>query len=459
MRKTFWVAWREFTSTVATKTFIFVICMPILIGAVAGVLIPLLMNAASPKVNGRIAVIDRSGVVLPRLEKSFSPEAMKARRDRNKKDVADEVEKRAPGMGKQLQNAPDFSGGMKLTLEVLPKDADLEAEKAVILRTDGKEKEGSGENSRLGLAFIPEGAVKRSGSALFEDYQLFIAPKLDIEVQADVKAQIARAIIDSRIHESGLDVETIRALTQDIRVKAVSVTKEGEKKTSEVAQVLLPGVFLMLMWMSVFTAGQNLLTSTIEEKSNRVMEVLLSAVSPMQLMVGKIVGQMAVASLILLVYGSLGIGSLIFFSLRHLVDPMMLVYLVIYFVIAFSLVACMMAAVGSAVSDVREAQSLLTPVMLILTLPMMLWFPLMRNPNSMFAQVVSFIPPVSPFVMTLRLAGSEKVPTWQIPATMLLGILSMLIFAWAAAKIFRIGVLMYGKPPNFMTLLRWIRMA
>lgn len=373
--------------------------------------------------------------------------------------MAEEVEQKAPGMGKELESAPDPSSDMHLTLEVLPANSDVDAAKAEILKAEGKEKEGGDGNTRLGLAIIPENSVKRTGKEAFEEYQFYTAPKLDIEIQADVKSQIGRAIVDARIQQSGLDVDTVRALTQDTRVKSVSVTREGEKKTNEIVQFMLPGAFLMLMWISVFTAGQYLLTSTIEEKSNRVMEVLLSAVSPMQLMVGKIVGQMAVAAVILSVYGSLGILSLVFFSLKHLIDPMMLVYLAIYFAIGFSLISCMMAAVGSAVSDIREAQSLLTPVMLVLMLPMILWMPILRNPNSMFAQVLSFVPPVSPFVMILRLAGSEKVPTWQIPASIAMGLLSVIVFAWAAAKIFRIGVLMYGKPPNFATLIRWIRMA
>jgi len=118
-----------------------------------------------------------------------------------------------------------------------------------------------------------------------------------------------------------------------------------------------------------------------------------------------------------------------------------------------------MAAIGSAVNDIREAQSLMTPVMLVLMIPMMLWLPISRAPNSTFAQVLSFIPPVSPFVMVVRIAGSEPVPLWQIPLSIFVGLASVFGALWASAKIFRIGVLMYGEPPNFKTLIRWVRMA
>jgi ABC-2 type transport system permease protein len=97
--------------------------------------------------------------------------------------------------------------------------------------------------------------------------------------------------------------------------------------------------------------------------------------------------------------------------------------------------------------------------MMILVIPMMLWMPIMRNPNSGFAQACSFVPLINPFVMVLRISGSEPIPQWQIPASILVGILTVLILAWMSAKIFRIGVLMYGKPPDFRTLLKWVRMA
>lgn len=462
MRRTFTVAVREFLSTVMTKAFLLVFLMPIIIGGIAGLAIPLLMNAASPKVSGHVAIIDQSGSVAAKLEKAFTPEAMAERRGKVKKEAAAAVEKAAPGMGmgSQVEKAP-LPKAPELTLKNLAADTSIEAAKAEILKAVGKEKDAGGTNPRLALAVIPKEAVKGvEGKAnTFTDYELFVAPKLDPEVQSDIRGQVSQAIVDARIEASGLDVDRVRALTRQNRVEATAITAEGEKKANPALQFLLPGAFLFLMWISVFTAGQYLLSSTIEEKSNRVMEVLLSAVSPMELMVGKIIGQMAVASLVLVVYAGAGLATLVVLSLKHLIDPMQIVYLGVYFIIGFALVACMMAAVGSAVSDVREAQSLLTPVMLVLMVPMMLWMPILRNPNSMFAQIVSFLPPISPFVMVLRLSGSEKVPTWQIPATIIVGLISVVVFAWAAAKIFRIGVLMYGKPPNFTTLIKWIRMA
>jgi len=123
---------------------------------------------------------------------------------------------------------------------------------------------------------------------------------------------------------------------------------------------------MILLLISVLTSGQYLLTTTVEEKSNRVVEVLLSAVSSMELMVGKIIGQLAVGLLVLALYAGLGIVTLVSFAMLGLLDPSLIVYLVIFYLLAYFTVAAFMAAIGSAVNEMREAQTMMTPVMLII---------------------------------------------------------------------------------------------
>ncbi|HYD00506.1 MAG TPA: ABC transporter permease, partial [Phycisphaerales bacterium] len=443
---------------------------PIMIALVV-TLMPILMNKAAPRVKGHVALVDRSGVVAARLEKAFTEESLRTRRDKRRSDtaaaagVSEDLQKRAAEAQIAQEPAPD------LTLRTLPADTDVEAAKAAIRLAPGGGKAdapdvgtppapaGSEQDPRLALIVIPPTAVAPEPGKPYAGFDLFVAPKLDIEVRGDIESQVREAIVDARIAAASMDVEKVRAITRRPEAATRAITSTGEKKGSEAAQLLIPGAFMLLLWISVFTCGQYLLSSTIEEKSNRVMEVLLSAVSPVQLMAGKILGQMCVGVVMLVIYGGAGVLGLIAAAMADFVDLSNLIYLGIYFVIAFALIACLMAAVGSAVNDVREAQSLLGPIMIVLFIPMMLWMPILRNPNSMFAQVTSFIPPISPFVMVLRIAGSEQIPTWQIPASIAAGLLSVAVFLWAAAKIFRIGVLMYGKPPNIATLIKWVRMA
>ncbi|MEK6701484.1 MAG: ABC transporter permease [Planctomycetota bacterium] len=458
MYKMLCVAWREFAAAVFTRGFLIGVLLPPLMGGLSIGLMPLLMNAAAPKVRGHVAVIDRSGVIQDRFAGGFTPEKL---REWQAADINNGIRKTRLITEDQKKMIAEQAAKMPLPeIEVRKLDtkADAEAEKKAMLGVSGRG-DSATLDTRLALVVIHDDASKPAAADGTPPYELFHAPKLDIEWIGKIKGDVGQAIVDARLEEGGLDAAKVKSLTRWPQVDAQAVTADGTVKTNEVAKILLPGAFMFLLWMSVFIAGQGLMTSTIEEKSSRVMEVLLSAVSPMQLLSGKILGQMGVGGLIMFAYGGVGMGSVIYFSLASQIDPMNLVYLGVYFIIAYSMIACMMAAVGSAVSDIREAQNLIGPIMIVLVIPMMLWLPILRNPNSMFAQVCSFIPPLSPFIMVLRLAGSEPVPAWQIPATIVLGFVYVYIFAWAAAKIFRIGVLMYGKPPNFSTLVRWIRMA
>lgn len=468
MYKTFLVAWREFLATVLTKGFLLGLLLPPVIMTVAFTLMPLLMNSAAPRTAGTIAVIDHSGLVADSLKTSLNADSFKSRRAKKIEKAAEKMQSKGlvlpiDNRTKSLAAAALEASAATLTVEILPADTNEDDAKKPLMDANVRDNEKANASQRVALIIIPDGSVRpalaSSTPAPFEHYQLFTAPKLDIEVSQDISEEVDKAIIDARLRSADLDPIRIRSLTAAPITDTKVVTREGERSDNGVAAMMIPGAFLILLWISVLVGGQGLLMSTVEEKSSRVMEVLLSAVSPMQLMVGKILGQMGVASLILGLYASTGVGALLFFSLNHLLDPIILVYAAIYFVIAFFLMASMMAAIGSAVNDIREAQALMQPIMIVMIIPMMLWMPIGRNPNGTFAQIVSFIPPISPFVMVIRIAGSEKIPFWQIPATMAVGVVSMIFMCWATAKIFRIGVLMYGKPPNLKTLIKWVRMA
>ncbi len=504
MNKTWHVAWREFICTVLTRGFIIGILLPPVLMTAAFTLMPILMNQKPPKTSGSIAVIDRSGKAADQLRTEFAPEKFaEGRRKRNEAAKQQAKQMAPPGQEGMVDAAvvgvevPEASLG----IELLGAEASVEDAKSKIPKITSRKDLAS--DARLAVVVIPkesifggyvppadttkelpakkgapaaeppkaepsaaapapgesDAAAKARLEASYAPFELYTTPTLDPEVKEQIESAAKRAIVGTRVVEAGMSIAKVRNLTRDPDSKAVTVTSEGERKTNDAAALLIPGAFLFLIWISVFTAGQYLLTTTIEEKSNRVMEVLLSATSPLQLMVGKIIGQMAVGGVIMTLYSGTGVLALLYFALNHLIDPLKLMYLPIYFLIAFCLIACLMAAIGSAVSDIREAQSLMGPVMIVLVIPMMLWFPILRNPNSMFATVLSFVPPVSPFIMVLRLAGSEAVPWWQIPASIAAGVLYVVVAALGAAKIFRIGVLMYGKPPNFRTLIKWIRMA
>jgi len=474
MPKIMTIAWREFAATVLTKGFLIgVIVLPILLTSLMPLAI-LLVNKNPPIVKGSIAVIDRSGVssnapeglAASEITDRLTPEALA---EKLKIDTEQGIEKAKAQLDKlpvSPEQAKAIDGAManaktsvasqvpNLTVEVLPADTNLD---------DAKQALKTGTNfdgSRLAIIVVDDTAVLKPNDAeAFGTFQMFVKNRLDVRAQGLIRGQVRDAIIASRIAANGEDPARIRALTRLDTPDAIEVRAGGENKSSELRQMLLPLAFMLLLWISVFTGGNFLLYSTIEEKSNRVMEVLLSAVSPMQLMTGKILGQMAASLLILLLYSGLGIAGLLYFAAVDMIDWLSLVYLFVFFFIAFFMIASMMAAIGSAVTDIHEAQTLMTPVMLVVMTPMFLMMPIIWNPKSALATTLSFVPPVNPFVMVLRLASAEPPPTWQVLLSMAIGFVTVYLCLRGAAKIFRIGVLMYGKPPNFTTLVKWIRMA
>jgi len=318
----------------------------------------------------------------------------------------------------------------------------------------------STEGGRLALVVVHEDAVVRAeGREQPGDYDLFIREKLDDRVVDEIKGGMWDSIVDARVRHAGLDREMIDSLTHVGRVRSRTVTAEGEQETNEVLNALLPVGFMILLFASVMTSGQSLMTTTVEEKSSRVVEVLLSAVSPMQLMTGKILGQMCVGFVLMAVYAGMGLIALVSFALFGMIDPWLLVYLAIFYLIAHFVVASLLAAIGAAVNEMREAQSLMGPVMLILMIPWVLVMPISRSPDSLFAVVTSFLPPMNPFVMLIRMTSTSPPPLWQVWLSILVGVASVYAALWFAAKVFRVGLLMYGKPPDFKTLIKWVRMA
>jgi ABC-2 type transport system permease protein len=215
----------------------------------------------------------------------------------------------------------------------------------------------------------------------------------------------------------------------------------------------------VLLFVGVITGGSALMTSTVEEKSSRVVEVLLAAISPFQLMAGKLLGQLAVGLLTMSIYLGLGLLALYSFAMLGIIDPMLIVYMLVFFLITYLVFGALMMAIGAAVNQMQEAQSLMGPVMLLLLMPYMLSPFVGRAPNSPLSIAFSFIPPINTFAMMTRMASDSPPPAWQVWLSVLVGLGGACAAVWFAGKVFKVGLLMHGKPPDFRTLIRWAREA
>jgi ABC-type Na+ efflux pump permease subunit len=470
MKKVLFIALREFLATAATKGFIIgALVVPAIIGAMIPVIVMLIMNAKGPKIAGEVAVLDKTGQLTGDVAGYLSTESLTkhltAQQDEAQKAAAKAGEKFGGGaatqptgqQGAMVKAAVNAAIGPvpQLTVKGLPANADLEREKAPLRESHEKDDP----TARLAVAVIDTDALTPREDGKYGAYQLYVRPGLDERVIGTLRWGLRESIKDARFKTGGFDRSKIDSLVTVEAPDTIEVTKSGERGSTEGLTMLLPLVFMILMVLSVMIGGQYLLTTTIEEKSSRVVEVLLSAVSPMQLMAGKILGQMLVGMTLLAIYSGLGVGALVAFNLLDLLGPWKFACLLVFTGLAYLMIASMLAAIGSAVNELREAQSLQTPVMLTVMLPYLLWMPISRDPNSTLATVLSMVPPMSPFVMVMRIASTSPPPVWQIALAMAISAVGAYLCVWLAAKVFRIGLLMYGKPPNFTTLLKWIRMA
>lgn len=416
MSKVFHIAKREFVATVFTKAFIIGLMMLPALMAVGVLIGPWLFAEREFSVHGQVALIDPTGKLAQEWREPLG--------------------------------AP-----FTLTLVERPADSDLEHEKRWLRDVDIA-------LPHLALAVIHHDAIEpRSGEKTFGSYDLLVPPNQDMRTEWAIQQGLRQAIVSARVRARGLDRAEINGLVTVADVKTVTVSEDGEHANGAALTFVLPVAFMSLLLMAVMGSGQGLLTTTIEEKSSRVIEVLLSAVSPMQLMAGKLLGHMAISLIGISLYLGLGVLTLSSFSLIGLLAPSLLFYLLIFFLLAFFTIGSLMMAMGAAVNDMREAQSLMTPMMLFLTLPWFLWSPISRDPNSTLSLVVSFLPPLSSFGMLLRIASSSPPPAWQIWLSIGIGAVAVVGTVWAAAKIFRIGLLLHGKPPNLATLVRWVLAA
>ena len=461
MKKLLHVAWRELVSTVATKGFIIGVLITPVIVAVMILVLPLLLDPSPPKIDGELAIVDPTGEVTAGVREYLSPEAMARRRAEIEEQIDDFVPEPIKGLTEDpatslaIDQALEAAIGEAPEIEIvnLPSGADLEQEKKPLL--EGKVQDGG----RLALAMVDPDAITPGDDGRYGRYRLFVREKLDDRLESEIKQALSDAIVGARVAARGLDPGEITALTRIGHVRSVAVTDKGERETSELLNLLLPVGFMGLLLISVMTGGQYLLTTTIEEKSSRVVEVLLSAVSPMELMTGKILGQMAVGLIILVLYAGMGLSALFTFSALGLIDPWLILYLLIFFAIAYFVIASLMAAIGAAVNEMREAQTMMTPVVMLIMVPWLLWMPISRDPNSIFAVVTSLLPPINSFIMLLRMTSSTPPPLWQVWLSVAIGVASVYAAVWFAAKVFRVGLLMHGKPPDLATLWRWVRMA
>lgn len=431
------IAAREFNERVRKKSFIITtILMPI--AFLALMIIPVLMMSIQGNEQREIVVVDQSGTIAPRLSDSA-------------------------------------------TIKFSPSESSIE------------EIQGEG-GDIFGILIIGADVATNPSNV-----QLLTYESSTINIENEIAGQIRTIIESEKLKAYNIDdIDTIlEAIKTPVSLKVKQLGESGEtKESSSILNIALAYIFGFLIYMFVFLYGNMVMQGVIEEKSNKVMEVMVSSVKPFELMMGKILGIASVAVtqfviwvvFILVVGGAamslFGVSDLLAATSSAALDPSMLAgaslpsideellsvirtvtdpaYLlrifggfIIYFIGGYLLYAAMFAAVGSAVDNEKDTANLQMPITIPLILGLFVMMSAMQEPNGSLAFWFSIIPFTSPIVMMSRLPYG--VPSWELGLSIGLLVVTFVAIVYLAGKIYRVGVFMYGKKPTLGEIIKWIR--
>lgn len=320
---------------------------------------------------------------------------------------------------------------------------------------------------RFGVLFIGRDVLARPDAV-----RLYVAGATSAGLERSIESQIARILEAEKLR--AYRIENLPELLASVKTTVHLQTfrndeaEAGAAFSSTVASVV--GFVLgILLYMFLLMYGMMVMHAVIEEKQSRVLEVLVSSVRPFDLLLGKILGIAAVAVVQVSLWGVLAVAVRTF-AVPSVVPPeaasvvaaLDSAYLLRIFgcMLAFVVGGClfysaMFAAVGSSVDSVQDAQQLQTPITLPIILSFLLMMAVMNDPDSSLAFWCSLIPFTSPVVMMARIP--YDVPWWQVALSLAILYASFVGMVWVAAKIYRVGIFMYGKKPTLRELMRWVR--
>jgi ABC-2 type transport system permease protein len=420
MHKLWLIIKREYITRVKTKGFVIGTVIVPLIGVGFTFLIVFLIGHQSSQAM-RLVIVDEAGGIAPSVES---------------------------GLQKRLSNGqPQFT--MMETIE-RPSDADA-------VQKDLRAKINAG--ALDGYLVIP--------ADLSQPVELHTKNSGNFSLLGPISSAVNEAVVQARLSARGIHVDDLEDLVKSPDLQVIKVTKAGE--SVEKGQTIGIAIALViLLYMSLLMYGVITMRSVLEEKTTRTMEVLISAVTPSQLLAGKILGVAGVAITQFLIWGatvvllgSYGVamaamgGAKSIMSSIH-VPPSLMICAVVYFFCGYFLYSSMFAAVGAACSNEQDAQQLQWIAMAPLVFTMLIYSVVLNDASSRLSVILSEIPFFSPVLMPLRVS-LQTPPVWQLALSVAILLLSIAVVVVGSAKIYRVGILMYGKRPTLPELARWLR--
>ena len=292
------------------------------------------------------------------------------------------------------------------------------------------------------------------------------------DLMGQLERAVTRVLTTTRLERAGVNPAVMMGAMAPADLQTVKVSDGKATGESGVSSFFLAYVMGFILYLTMIIYGQQTLTSVIEEKTSRIMEVLMSSLRPFQMLLGKVLGVGATGLLQLSIWGGaillvssqqariaqmIGVSpdAMQQFPIPSMPADLLAIFLA-FFVLGFLLYGALYAAIGSMFNNVQEAQQVAMFVQMAIMVGFFTLFAVMKDPTGSLAVTASMVPFVSPFVMPARWSLTA-VPTTELVISLALAILALLAVTWVAGRIYRTGVLMYGKKPSLMEALRWIR--
>lgn len=341
-------------------------------------------------------------------------------------------------------------GSTKFRLERVVVPADKNAEDVA------KEYSGmASKDSSEGILILPKNILNGD-----EPPEYYAKNPGDIVV-SNVERAINDEVRERRLSMAGMDKNKIEEYTRNIDLKKLTPSGVEEKG---VPRFVIGMVMLFFIYMTTLFYGIFMMRGVIEEKQSRIVEVVISSIKPFQLMMGKLIGigLVGLTQYTIWVLCAVGLAKfgLSMFANQGFQLPefpaIWLVYFVVFFILGYFLFATLYAMVGAMVSTEEDAQQAQLPVTMIIVIPMLLFGMVMANPDSTLSTTLSMIPFFAPTLMMMRIAMVNP-PVWQVLGSMILMVLTIIAAVWIVGRIYRVGILMYGKRPSIAELGKWIR--
>lgn len=230
---------------------------------------------------------------------------------------------------------------------------------------------------------------------------------------------------------------------------------ENEAQRDQLASVFIPLGLAMLMWMTVVIGAMPLMQGIVEEKQQRIAEVLLGSVKPFELMMGKVLGLAGTSVTLIIVYLGGAYWGLHQMGLGDRLTLTVIGWFLVFQILAVLMYGSLYIAIGASCTDTKEIQSLIMPVNLVLALPIILVFSVAQNPAGPLARPLTFFPPATPIITVVRMSVPPGIPLWETLLAVVLVVLTTLLLVWMSGRIFRIGILVQSKGASLKQLFQW----